>query len=114
MGETATTKPVTVTLTVGEAMYALDALSQASSKAWATVRRMTETQAPPNEREIAEMSAAYLDRAHRKLDGQLFPVCRYLQEDDCTWPVTNYDDRGTPYCESHYTRIQHIREAYPA
>lgn len=114
MGETAAKGPITVTLPVGEAFYALDALAVASAKAWATVRRLTETQAPVDEREIAEMAAMYLDRAHRKLDGQLFPVCRYLQEDDCHWPVTDYDERGTPYCEMHFVRIARIREAYPA
>jgi hypothetical protein len=105
--------PISVTLPIGEAMYALDALSVASAKAWTTVRRLTQTQAPVDEREIAEMAATYLDRAHKRLDGALFPVCRYLQEDDCTWPVTAYDERGVPYCENHYARIVRIREAYP-
>ena len=113
MGETATKGPITVTLNAGEAMYALDALASASAKAWETVRKLTVTGAPVDEREVAEMAAAYLDRAHRKLDGRLFPVCRYLQEDDCTYPVTDYDERGTPYCTAHFVRISHIREAYP-
>ena len=113
MGEVAAAGPITVTLPVGEALYLLDAVSVKSAEAWKRVRGLTETQAPVDERELAEMAATYLDRAHKRIDGQLFPVCRYLQEDDCTWPVTEYDERGVPYCEVHFTRIARIREAYP-
>lgn len=110
MSEIAAKVPVTVTFPVGEAMYALDALSVRSSEAWAKVRRLTETQAPIDEREIAEMAATYLDRAHKRLDGALFPVCRWLDDDDCNRPVAAHDERGVPYCQVHLDHAQRIRE----
>lgn len=98
-----------MTFPVGEAAYALDALSVASAKAWATVRRLTTTQAPADEREIAEMAAMYLDRAHKRLDGALYPVCRWLDEDDCNRDVTWFDERGVPYCALHAEHVQKVR-----
>jgi hypothetical protein len=109
--EVASKGPIRVTFPVGEAAYALDAISIASAKAWEVVRRMTTTQAPAHEREIAEMAAVYLDRAHKRLDGALYPVCRFLQADDCTLPVVRHDERGVPYCSVHYALVQGIREA---
>lgn len=110
MSEVATNGPVKVTFPVGEAAYALDALSVASAKAWATVRRLTETQAPADEREIAEMAASYLDRAHKRLDGALYPVCRWLDEEDCNRAFAGHDERGVPYCAIHLDHVRKVRE----
>lgn len=110
MGEVAAKGAIRVSFPVGEAAYALDALSVASAKAWAKVRRMTETQAPADEREIAEMAAIYLDRAHKRLDGALYPVCRYLDAQDCTLEVRHYDARGVPYCSVHWKSVEAIRD----
>lgn len=101
---------VRVMFPVGEALYALDALSVKTAEAWERVRKMRVTSAPVDERDIAEMAAVQLDRAHKRLDGALFPVCRWVQDDGCTAKVSGYDERGVPYCESHLEQIRRIRE----
>lgn len=115
MGERGTSAShVRVTFPVGEALYALDAIGQKSAQAWAVVRKLTVQGASADDREIAEMAAVQLDRAHKRLDGAVFPVCRYLDEADCTLPVTMYDERGVPYCRVHGEQVQRIRDAVTA
>lgn len=111
MGERGTSAShVRVTFPVGEALYALDAIGQKSAEAWERVRKLTVQGAPAVEREIAEMAAVQLDRAHKRLDGALFPNCRWLADEDCTLPVTVYDERGVPYCRVHGEHVRRIRE----
>lgn len=99
---------VDVRFTTGEAMYVLDAVIAAGAKAYAIARRLEETNAPAEEREVARTAADLLDRAHRKLDGQLYPLCRYLDDDDCDRPVAGTDERGVPYCAIHLEHVHRV------
>jgi hypothetical protein len=102
--------PVVLELSAGEAMYVLDAVNHRAARAWATYRRMLETLAGAEEREIAESTAVLLDRVARRLDGRLYLVCRWPSERDCTAPVAGHDGRGVPYCAVHLAMERRVAE----
>jgi hypothetical protein len=92
------TTPITLTLTAAEAMFVTDALNERAVRAWTNVAKC----APGSEeREMCETAARILDGVHRRLDGALYPVCRWPYEADCIAPVAGVDKSGAPYCSTH-------------
>lgn len=104
-------QPIILTLTTAESLYVLDAVNERAARAHEHHRMMVATGAPDEEREVSETAAVLLDRVARRLDGQLYRVCRFLSEVDCTAPVTWFDNRGVPYCQMHAAKVRAIAEA---
>lgn len=97
------TARIVLDMTAGEALFALQAVTEAGVVAHRTRRFLLVTHAPSDEQAIADMSAAAYDRLELRLRNLLYPGCEW--QDGCDRPVIE----GSIYCAMHgkWSRGEH-------